>query len=123
MEDGNMARKTRPPVNPQSDPDITWRGAFSLEQREAMIREAAYFHYAKRGYAPGHDLDDWLAAEAEIERGASGSEEFPSDTQVHQSSVHGAGKDDELKRIIRQHPQKAIPQIESMEPEKAPFRE
>lgn len=118
-----MAKQTRTPVNPQSAPDITWRGAFSLEQREAMIRDAAYYHYAKRGHIPGHDLDDWLAAEAEIERGMAESPEFPPDTEVQQSSVHGAGKDDELKRIVRQHPQKGIPQIESVEPENAPFKE
>ena len=123
-----MPKRTRTPVNPRSPQpggptDITWRGAFSLEQREAMIREAAYYHYAKRGYAPGHDLEDWLAAEAEIERGTAESGEFQPGTEVHQSSVHGAGKDDELKRIVRQHPQKAIPQIESVEPEKAPFKE
>ncbi|MCL5061546.1 MAG: DUF2934 domain-containing protein [Candidatus Thermoplasmatota archaeon] len=118
-----MARQTRTPVDPHNDPDITWRGGFSLEQREALIREAAYSRYARRGYAPGHDLDDWLAAEAEIERIAPEPPEFPPDLEVQQSSVHGAGKDDELKRIIRQHPQKAIPQIESVEPEKAPFRE
>lgn len=118
-----MAKQTRPPANPQTNPDLTWRGAFSLEQREAMIREAAYYHYVKRGYAPGHDLDDWLAAETEIERGATAFTEFPADTGVQQSSVHGASKDDELKRLVRQHPQKAIPQIESVEPEQAPFRE
>lgn len=118
-----MAKQTRTPVNPQTDPDITWRGAFSLEQREAMLREAAYYHYMKRGHTPGHDLDDWLAAEAEIERRMAESPEFPPDTEMQQSSVHGAGKDEELKRIIRQHPQKAIPQIESVEPENAPFKE
>ena len=128
MEDENMAKQTPTPVDPQTDPDITWRGAFSLEQREAMLREAAYYHYVKRGHAPGHDLDDWLAAEAELERSTpgqlvSGPAEFPPDVEVQQSSVHGAGKDEELKRIIRQHPQKAIPQIESVEPAKAPFRE
>ena len=123
MEDDNIAKQTHTPVNPQSDPDITWRGAFSLEQRETMIRDAAYYHYAKRGYTPGHDLDDWLAAEAEIERGTAASPEFPPGTEVQQSSVHGAGMDDELKRIVRQHPQKGIPQIEGIEPENAPFKE
>jgi hypothetical protein len=123
MEDFIMAKKTRTPVNPQSDPDITWRGAFDLDQREAMIRDAAYYHYAKRGYAPGNELDDWLAAEAEIERRMAESPEFPPDIEMQQSSVHGARVDDELKRIARQHPQKGIPQIESVEPEKAPFKE
>lgn len=118
-----MAKKTRTRANPQTDPDITWRGAFSLEQRETMIREAAYYHYVKRGYASGHDLDDWLAAEAEIERGAAGTAEFPAGAAIQQSSVHGASKDDELKRLVKQHPQKNIPRIESVEPERAPFRE
>ena len=118
-----MARQTSKTLNAQGEPAITWRGAFSIEQREAMLREAAYYHYAKRGYAPGHELDDWLAAEAELERTASGAPEFAPDLDVQQSSVHGAGKDEELKRIIKQHPQKAIPQIESVEPEKAPFKE
>jgi hypothetical protein len=54
---------------------------------------------------------------------ASESEEFPPDTEMQQSSLHGAGKDDELKRIVRQHPQKGIPQIEGIEPENAPFKE
>jgi len=116
-----MAART--PLDPRNDPDMTWRGAFSLEQREAMIRDAAYYHYARRGYVHGHDLEDWLAAEAEIERIASGLPESPPHTAVQQSSVHGARTDDELKRIIRQHPQQAIPQIESVEPDKAPFKE
>ncbi len=118
-----MARQTPKPVNPQNAPDITWRGEFSLEQREAMIRDAAYFHYTKRGYTPGHDFDDWLAAEAEIERRAEEAAEFPPDIEVQQSSVHSARMDDELKRVARQHPQKGIPQIEGIEPENAPFKE
>lgn len=88
-----------------------------------MLREAAYYHYAKRGYAPGHELDDWLAAEAELERGAPESAEPPPDVEVQQSSAHGAHTDEELKRIIKQHPRKGIPQIESLEPDQAPPRE
>lgn len=118
-----MAEQTDRPADPYDDPDMAWRGGFSLEQREAMIRDAAYYHFARRGYVHGHDMEDWLAAEAEIERIASAPPEFPPDTTVQQSSVHGARTDDALKRIIRQHPQNAIPQIESVEPENAPFRE
>jgi hypothetical protein len=33
-----------------------------------MIREAAYFKAEKRGFAPGHELDDWLEAEEEIDK-------------------------------------------------------
>jgi Protein of unknown function (DUF2934) len=40
----------------------------SIEQREAMICDAAYFLSERRGFGPGHELDDWLAAEGEIDR-------------------------------------------------------
>ncbi len=36
------------------------------EQRESMIAEAAYYRAEKRGFAPGATLEDWLAAEEEI---------------------------------------------------------
>jgi hypothetical protein len=39
------------------DPDLRYR----------MISEAAYRLYAERGYADGSDVDDWLAAEAEVD--------------------------------------------------------
>jgi len=37
-------------------------------QRQAMIAEAAYYCAERRGFAPGHELEDWLRAEAEIAR-------------------------------------------------------
>jgi len=33
--------------------------------REAMIRAGAYFRAERRGFAPGAELDDWLAAEVD----------------------------------------------------------
>ncbi len=33
---------------------------------QAKIALAAYFMAEKRGFAPGHELDDWFAAEAEL---------------------------------------------------------
>jgi hypothetical protein len=45
------------------------------EQRAALIAEAAYFRAQGRGFAPGHETEDWLAAESEVDerllRGAS----------------------------------------------------
>jgi hypothetical protein len=38
----------------------------SLEERHQLIAHAAYLRAAHRGFAPGHELDDWLGAEAEI---------------------------------------------------------
>ncbi len=34
--------------------------------REALVAENAYFRAERRGFAPGHELEDWLAAEAEV---------------------------------------------------------
>ena len=33
---------------------------------DRMIGEAAYYIAEQRGFEPGHELDDWLAAEAQI---------------------------------------------------------
>ena len=38
----------------------------SLELTEELIRIRAYHFYEKRGCEDGHDLEDWLQAEAEI---------------------------------------------------------
>jgi len=37
--------------------------------RHQMISDAAYFRAQRRGFEPGHELEDWLAAEAEIDTG------------------------------------------------------
>lgn len=34
--------------------------------RRAMTAEAAYYLAERRGFAPGHELEDWVAAEGEI---------------------------------------------------------
>ena len=36
--------------------------------REQMIAEAAYFRAEQRGFAPGHELGDWLDAEVDVVR-------------------------------------------------------
>ena len=38
----------------------------SLERTEEIIRIRAYQFFKERSYEHGHDLDDWLQAEAEI---------------------------------------------------------
>ena len=38
--------------------------------RDEEIRRRAYEIYLERGEQPGRDLDDWLQAERELERGA-----------------------------------------------------
>lgn len=52
--------KRKPPAKPQPtavpDPGL-------LEQQ---VREAAYYRALQRGFAPGLELEDWLAAEHEV---------------------------------------------------------
>lgn len=35
--------------------------------RRDMIEQAAYRRAEQRGFAPGHELEDWLAAEIEVD--------------------------------------------------------
>jgi hypothetical protein len=37
------------------------------ESREARIAECAYWRAERRGFAPGHELEDWLQAEREVD--------------------------------------------------------
>jgi Protein of unknown function (DUF2934) len=41
--------------------------AASAEQRWAMICEAAYYIAERRAFEAGHELDDWLLAEKQID--------------------------------------------------------
>lgn len=40
----------------------------SAEERERMIAVKAYYCAERRGFAPGHEMEDWCEAEAEIDR-------------------------------------------------------
>lgn len=44
--------------HPSGDPESEWR---------KMIAEAAYYIAQNRHFAPGSEIDDWLAAEAQVE--------------------------------------------------------
>jgi len=36
-------------------------------ERESMIRLYAFYLAEHRGFAPGHEIDDWLTAERELQ--------------------------------------------------------
>jgi hypothetical protein len=36
-----------------------------LSVRDAQIAELAYYNAEQRGFAPGHEVEDWLSAEQE----------------------------------------------------------
>ena len=61
---GKRARRPQPPL-----PSIVTRSFACVEprEREAMIAESAYFRSAHRGFESGHEVDDWVAAESEID--------------------------------------------------------
>jgi hypothetical protein len=66
-------RKPRPAVTRATvrTDDATSVAASQLiqpERRRARICDVAYFLSERRGFCPGHELDDWLTAEAEVDR-------------------------------------------------------
>lgn len=38
----------------------------SPDELRKLISEAAYYRAKQRGFAPGHELEDWVQAEAEV---------------------------------------------------------
>ena len=59
----------------------------------ALIAERAYYRAEKRGFVPGHELEDWIAAEREIamlKAAAAGSESTPIDKKTSSRRKNGA---------------------------------
>jgi DUF2934 family protein len=52
------------PAPPRAEGDGVAR--LSEDELNAMISRAAYLRAEQRGFEPGHEVEDWLAAEAEI---------------------------------------------------------
>jgi hypothetical protein len=44
------------------------RATLSESKRRRMVAEAAYYRALQRGFAAGGEVDDWLAAEQEVEQ-------------------------------------------------------
>jgi hypothetical protein len=57
------------PASPRKSPPVVMppRAKLNPEARHALIAEAAYLRAERRGFAPGHETEDWLAAEVEVE--------------------------------------------------------
>jgi hypothetical protein len=52
---------------PEASTAVSPSGALDPGVRRAMIAEAAYFRAEKRGFVAGGEMDDWLAAEADVD--------------------------------------------------------
>jgi hypothetical protein len=63
VRDGPSRNIAHPPVAVPS------RGSplIPASLRNDMIRDAAYFRAQSRGFVPGKEMEDWLAAEQEVE--------------------------------------------------------
>ena len=62
--------RVRSRAMPATPPDsIVTRSAAFIEpdERQALIADGAYFRAERRGFDPGHEIDDWLEAESEID--------------------------------------------------------
>jgi hypothetical protein len=59
---------TEPPLSGISGRDTPPPADFAIRSRQRKIAEAAYFKAERRGFAGGRELDDWLAAEQEVDR-------------------------------------------------------
>jgi len=53
-----------------SDPTADPMGATHRTSREQEIAKLAYAKAQARGFAPGQELEDWLAAEQELDAGS-----------------------------------------------------
>lgn len=61
------SRRTSPTVSSSPASGASARGTVSEGTRRAMIEQAAYLRAERRGFAPGGEVEDWMAAEAEVD--------------------------------------------------------
>jgi hypothetical protein len=61
---------TRTAAPTKKAPESRGNGAARLSAEEVyrLIQESAYFKAKARGFAPGHEVQDWIEAEAEVRR-------------------------------------------------------
>ena len=55
----------RPPRAPKAT--VMKVRQITADDRQQLIAEAAYLRAERRGFAPGGEVEDWLAAEAEVD--------------------------------------------------------
>ena len=48
-------------------PESNSEGTTVQHERRDLVAETAYFIAERRGFKPGHELEDWLQAEKEVE--------------------------------------------------------
>jgi len=61
------ATPARAARKPRTTPPVLSPPAVRPEERHALIAEKAYLRAERRGFAPGREAEDWLAAEIEVD--------------------------------------------------------
>ena len=54
-------------AKPDSSIGSSARRAVSVDERRVMIAEAAYYIAERRGFEVGHEIEDWLLAENQVD--------------------------------------------------------
>ena len=71
------ASGTKRPAVTKSKAAAVSRPVMTPDMRRGMIAKAAYLRAERRGFAPGHEDEDWLAAEAEVDQLLSADHRAP----------------------------------------------
>jgi len=80
------ARQRKSPSSPTRAADKTSAHTAAAQaphpplDRYASIAQAAYFRSQHRGFKPGHEMEDWLAAEAEVDQRLRGESRGSGDS-------------------------------------------
>ena len=67
VTDTTAAARRAPPRPRKSLAERAPRLKLTPEARRQLIAETAYLRAERRGFTPGHETEDWLAAEAEVD--------------------------------------------------------
>ena len=64
-----LDKATSRAASPPKSPPVVMppRAKLTPEARRALIAEAAYLRAERRGFVPGQETEDWLAAEVEVD--------------------------------------------------------
>ena len=69
---GRKSLQPRGPSRAAPDTPSPRPAKLSPEDVYKLIQESAYFKAKERGFAPGHEVQDWIEAEAEVRRRLEG---------------------------------------------------
>ena len=69
MESSLDSQRKVLPVTGHSRYSLIAQTMLERDIRHEIVAKAAYFRAQRRGFAPGHEMEDWLAAQAEVDTG------------------------------------------------------